>query len=85
MKTLEKPNKLSVTFRLDATQKERLDRLAEKTDRSMSFYLSKLVEDNLDELEELYLADQEFEDMLSGKIPLRTVEDVFEEMGIPFG
>lgn len=43
------------TVRLDPELQKRLDRLAEKTGRTKSFYLRKALQEHLDEIEDYYL------------------------------
>lgn len=43
------------TVRLDPELEKRLDRLAEKTGRTKSFYLRKALQEHLDEIEDYYL------------------------------
>lgn len=48
------PTPLSI--RLDEETGGRLDRLAKATGRTKAFYVRKLIEDNLDDMEDYYLA-----------------------------
>jgi RHH-type rel operon transcriptional repressor/antitoxin RelB len=50
--------KMTLSIRVDKEIESRLNRLADLTDRSKAFYLRRLIEDNLDDLEDYYLAEQ---------------------------
>ncbi|MDR1614550.1 MAG: DUF6290 family protein [Campylobacteraceae bacterium] len=49
---------MTLSIRVDKEIESRLNRLADLTDRSKAFYLRRLIEDNLDDLEDYYLAEQ---------------------------
>lgn len=50
---------VTVTFRTSPELKERITNLAKKTKRSTSYYYNLLLEEYLDDLENIYLAEQE--------------------------
>ena len=47
----------TIAYRPTSEQEERLDALAKRTGRSKSFYLKEALDRHLDEIEELYWAD----------------------------
>jgi RHH-type rel operon transcriptional repressor/antitoxin RelB len=51
-------NKMTLSIRVNKDTEFRLNQLANLTDRPKAFYLRKLIEDNLDDLEDYYLAEQ---------------------------
>jgi RHH-type rel operon transcriptional repressor/antitoxin RelB len=58
------------SLRLNKEIESRLDHLATVTGRTKSFYIRRLIEDHIDELEDRYIAEQRLEnpdERLSGK------------------
>lgn len=51
-----------VAFRTRIEYKERIEKLAQETKRTASFYYNLLLEEYLDELEEIYLGKKQEED-----------------------
>jgi RHH-type rel operon transcriptional repressor/antitoxin RelB len=70
------------SVRIPADVDERLDRLAESTGRSKSFYLRELVTQGLDDLEYAYGIAARAEAIRTGIRPTRPLADVMTEMGI---
>jgi len=60
----------------------RLDELARKTGRTKSFYIRNAVMEYLQDMEDLYLGNQELEKMRAGKSKLTPIEDLLAEFGI---
>ncbi|WP_223302773.1 type II toxin-antitoxin system RelB family antitoxin [Halotalea alkalilenta] len=58
---------MATSIRLPIETEQRLNHLAEATGRSKAFYLRKLIEDNLDELEDVYLAERTLERIRQGE------------------
>jgi len=50
-----------LSLRLDPDVERRLDELARKTGRTKSFYARELIEENLEDLEDRYLAEARLE------------------------
>jgi RHH-type rel operon transcriptional repressor/antitoxin RelB len=50
-----------LSIRLKPSIEKRLSRLARETGRTKTFYASKLIEDNLEDLEDRYLAEARLE------------------------
>jgi len=64
-----------LAVRLDKELEERLERLAEKTGRTKTFYAREAIEAHLDDLEDFYLAEERLRDFRSeDAIPLAEVE-----------
>ncbi|PSK98555.1 RHH-type rel operon transcriptional repressor/antitoxin RelB [Murinocardiopsis flavida] len=62
-----------LTVRFPDAIEERLAVLARETGRSKSYYVRELVANNLDDMEDVYLAEREVEDLRAGRtrsIPL---------------
>ena len=69
-----------VAFHLPDEVARRLDRLADRTGRSKTFYMVEAIRDHLDDLEDLYLAEQRLIDIQAGKsqaVPLEEVLDLY--------
>jgi len=65
-----------VSLRLPDDMAERLDDLARKTGRSKTYYMIEAIREHIDDLEDLYLAEERLlarQQRLSPSIPLATV------------
>lgn len=71
---------MPTTIRLKPETEARLDRLARETNRSKAFYLRHLVEDNLDDLEDIYLAEQRLENVRAGKSSTLSADEVWGDL-----
>jgi RHH-type rel operon transcriptional repressor/antitoxin RelB len=64
-----------LAVRLDKDLEKRLERLAEKTGRTKTFYAREAIETHLDDLEDFYLAQERLRNFREGDaIPLAEVE-----------
>ena len=69
-----------LAVRLDKELEDRLERLAEKTGRTKTFYARAAIEAHLDDLEDFFLADERLKDFRSEEaIPLA---DLKAELGL---
>lgn len=68
-----------LSLRLDPDTERRLDELARKTGRTKSFYARELIQENLEDLEDRYLAEARLE---KRRTPL-TSRQVRKELGLP--
>jgi RHH-type rel operon transcriptional repressor/antitoxin RelB len=57
----------SVSLRLPDEISQRLEHLAELTGRSKTYYMIEAIREHLDDLEDLYLAEQRLIDLRAGK------------------
>ena len=71
---------MPTTVRLDPDIESRLDHLARATGRSKAFYLKELIESNLDDLEDIYLAEKRLEDLRAGRSDSVSAEEVWGDM-----
>ena len=71
-----------LSIRLSAETETRLDELAKKTGRTKTWYARKVIEDNLDDLEDLYLAEQELIEVRAGRSKTRTLDEVERDLGL---
>lgn len=71
-----------LAIRLPTDIEERLGRLAKATGRTKTFYAREAILEHLDELEDLYLAEQRLIDNRSGRSRTYTLEEVERELGL---
>ena len=72
----------SVALRLPDEVSQRLKRLADRTGRSRTFYMIEAIQEHLDDLEDLYLAEQRLIDIRVGKSQTVPLEDVMKRYGV---
>ncbi|MFI4888897.1 MAG: DUF6290 family protein [Steroidobacterales bacterium] len=70
------------SIRLDKDLSARLDRLVRLTGRSKSFYVKQAIEDQIADLEELYLARKVAKRVAEGREGLVSLEDLERELGV---
>jgi len=73
---------MATSIRLNTEIEQRLDFLAEHTGRTKAFYLRELIEKGLDDLEDLYLAEQRLIDIRAGRSKTYTLEEVERDLGL---
>lgn len=71
-----------LAVRLPAHIESRLAALAEATGRTKSFYARKAILDRLDDLEDLYLAEQRLIDLQAGRSKTHSLEEVERSLGL---
>ena len=72
---------MNVSLRLPTELVERLSHLAESTGRSRTYYMQEAIKQHIDDLEELYLAEQALLNVRAGKedtIPLEVLIKEYE-------
>ena len=72
----------SVSLRLPDEVSQRLDHLAELTGRSKTFYMVEAIREHLDDLEDLYLAEQRLIEVRAGRSKTHTLEEVERDLGL---
>ncbi|MFN8510615.1 MAG: CopG family transcriptional regulator [Deinococcaceae bacterium] len=60
----------------------RINHLAQKTKRTKAFYLNLLIEENLEELEDIYLAAEILERVRKGEEKVYSAKEVEEMLGL---
>lgn len=60
----------------------RLQELEQLTGRSKTFYMIEAIQDHLDDLEDLYIAEQRLNDILAGKSQSIPIEEVMKRYGM---
>ena len=73
---------MATSIRLAPEVEERLDRLAERTGRTKAFYLRRLIEDHIDDVEDYYLGVEVLERVKSGKEKTYSSAEVRRELGL---
>ena len=71
-----------LAIRLPAEAENRLEALARATGRSKTFYAREAILKHLDDLEDLYLAEQRLSDIRTGKVQTVPLEEVMERYGM---
>ena len=71
-----------LAIRLPSDIEERLERLARATGRTKTYYAREAILEHLDDLEDLYLAEQRLIDHRAGRSQTYTLEEVERELGL---
>lgn len=71
-----------IAIRLTAEEDNRLAALARATGRTKTFYVHEAIREYLDDLEDLYLAEQRLMDIRSGKTQPVPLENVMKRYGM---
>ena len=71
-----------LAIRLDAETEQRLNNLAAQTHRTKSFYVKQALLEYLDDLEDIYLAKKELEDIKAGRSDIVSWQDVKGTAGL---
>ena len=71
-----------LAIRLPAEVERRLDALAKATGRTKTFYAREAILKHLDDLEDLYLAEQRLIDARAGKTEAVPLEDKMKRYGL---
>jgi RHH-type transcriptional regulator, rel operon repressor / antitoxin RelB len=58
----------------------RLKTLSKKTGRTTTFYIHEAIEEHIDDLEDIYLAEQSLENLRQGKDKVMAKEDFWNEL-----
>lgn len=71
-----------LAIRLPSEIEDRLEALAKCTGRTKTFYAREAILEHLDDLEDLYLAEQRLIDVRAGKSRTYTLEEVERDLGL---
>jgi RHH-type transcriptional regulator, rel operon repressor / antitoxin RelB len=72
----------AISIRLPEELSERLDKLAERTGRTKTFYVVEAIQEHLEEIEDIYIAEKRLIDLRAGRGHVYTLEDVERELGL---
>ncbi len=75
-------NSAVINFRSNPQSKIRVERLAKMTKRPASFYYNYLLDEYLDDLEDIFLAEEVVKNIRSGKEKTYTLAEVESELGL---
>ena len=73
---------MPLSVRLTKEEEARLDALAARTGRSKTFYVRQAIEAHLDELEELYWADEAAREWEASGKKSRPARQLWDELGV---
>lgn len=71
-----------IAVRVSEELETRLDRLAQLTGRTKTYYVREAIEEHLDDLEDAYLAEKVLAKVRSGREKLIPLEDVVTQYGL---
>ena len=72
----------AVSLRLPEDLSNRLEKLAERTGRSKTFYMVEAIREHLDDLEDLYLSEQRLMANRAGQSKTYTLAEVEQNLGL---
>ena len=72
----------SVSLRLPDEVTQRLESLAALTGRSKTFYMVEAIREHIDDLEDLYLAEQRLVEIRAGRSNTYSLEEVEQSLGL---
>lgn len=70
------------TVRSSEDLDKRLDNLARITKRTKSYFIREALEKYIDELEDIYLAETEYEEFLKSKLESVSIEEMERHLGM---
>ncbi len=73
---------MPTSIRLPEETEKRLDTLAAATGRTKAFYIREAIAEHLDDLEDMYLAQEVLERVRRGKERTYTLDEVERELGL---
>jgi RHH-type rel operon transcriptional repressor/antitoxin RelB len=71
-----------LAIRLPQSIEKRLEKLARRTGRTKTFYVREAILQHLEDLEDIYLAEDRLERIRSGEEPTVPLEDVMQRHGV---
>jgi RHH-type rel operon transcriptional repressor/antitoxin RelB len=71
-----------LAIRLPAEIEKRLDVLAKETGRTKSFYVREAILEHLDDLEDIYDAEQQLVEIHAGRVKTIPLEEVMKRYGM---
>lgn len=73
---------MPISIRLPEEIERRLSELAVKTGRSKTFYATEAILEHLEDIEDLYLAEQELIEIRAGRSQTYSLEEVERSLGL---
>ena len=71
-----------LAIRLPPEIEARLERLAKRTGRTKTYYAREALLEYIDDMEDLYLAEKRYDDILKGRATTVPLEDVMKRYGL---
>jgi RHH-type rel operon transcriptional repressor/antitoxin RelB len=71
-----------LAIRLPEEVEKRLEALAKATGRTKTFYAREAILEHLEDLEDIYLAEQRLADIHAGRVKTVPLEEVMKELGM---
>ncbi|MEW6353025.1 MAG: DUF6290 family protein [Pseudomonadota bacterium] len=68
--------------RLSDETYERLHSLAEQTGRTVTYYIREAIEEHLEDLEDIYLAEKALEDLRAGREKTISLDEMSKRLGL---
>jgi RHH-type rel operon transcriptional repressor/antitoxin RelB len=72
----------AISIRLPDDLSVRLQKLAERTGRTKTFYVVEAIQEHLEEIEDIYIAEKRLIDIRAGRSRTYTLEEVERELGL---
>ena len=72
----------SVSLRLPDEVSQRLEHLVQLTGRSKTYYMIEAIREHLDDLEDLYVAEQRLIEIRAGRSKTHSLEEVERSLGV---
>lgn len=73
---------MPISLRLPKDTEDRLNNLAARTGRSKTFYVIEAIREHLDDIEDLYLAEQRLFEIRAGRSKTYSLEEVECSLGL---
>jgi len=73
---------MAISIRLPEEVESRLSQLASLTGRSKTYYIREAIVEHLDDMEDLYLAERELEEIRAGRARTVPLEEVMKRYGM---
>ena len=73
---------VAVSLRLPDDLSDRLQQLADQTGRSKSYYMIEAISEHIEDLEDLYLAEQRLIELRAGRSRTYTLDEVERDLGL---
>lgn len=72
----------AISIRLPEDLAARLEKLAKRTGRTKTYYVVEAVNDHLEELEDLYIAEKRLIELRAGRSRTFTLDEVEHDLGL---
>lgn len=79
---METTNSKMMAIRLPASIEDRLNNLSKLTGRTKTYYVREAILEHLDDLEDIYIAEQRLADIKAGRSELIPLEEVLKKYGL---